>query len=303
MSKKIDLMIIGAEKSGTSSLSRYLSEHPEVAMHKQREMNYFLIEEEYKSGLDQAFISYYAPTLLERRKIVAKCVGIMDYSIGIERIYKHNPTMHLVAVLRNPITRAYSAYWYARRRAWENISTFEQAIELELRSDTVEVDSIRTKKNHFLRAYLRRGRYYEIVQNILERFPKNQVHLYLLEDLKANPYTVLSDVCSILDINQNFVAKTSKVHNKAAMPKSVLVARLLASHSIKKLVGYFIPANLKTSLKMKIEKINDRDFNIPPMSLETYQRLRFYYEPLNDKLSEKFNLDLSIWDLNNNLIQ
>lgn len=293
VNRKIDLMIFGAEKSGTSSLSRYLGEHPQVGMHSQREMNYFLIEEEFTMSFNSVLSQYYDATALGRERIAAKCVGLMDYAVGIRRLREHNPDMHLVAVLRNPVSRAYSAYWYARRRAWETAATFEEAIDREL-NDTAPAD-IRTKADHFRRAYLRRGRYCELLENVLQEFPKEQVHIYLMEDLKSQPQGILADVCAKLSVDSSFESKSYKVHNKAAMPKSVFLAKALGSRQLAKTVGYFLPKYLRKNIKARLERANEREFSVPLINPETLEMLMSYYKFHNDKLSLMFGLDLSAW--------
>lgn len=293
MNRRIDLMIFGAEKSGTSSLSRYLGEHPQVGMHSQREMNYFLIEEEFAMSFNSVLSQYYDATALRRERIAAKCVGLMDYAVGIRRLRGHNPDMQLVAVLRNPVSRAYSAYWYARRRAWETASTFEEAIDREL-NDTVSTD-VRTKADHFRRAYLRRGRYCELLDSVLHEFPKEQVHIYLMEDLKGQPQSILADVCASLSIDPGFESNSYKVHNKAAMPKSMLLAKALGSCQLTKTAGYFLPKQLRKSIKARLEKANEREFIVPPIKPETREMLQNYYKPYNGALMKMLNLNVASW--------
>ena len=131
----IQLMIVGAQKSGTSSLLRYLEQHPDMHTHPQPEMTFFLQDREYSRGYEWAFAKYFAGESdrddIANKQLIAKNVMVMHSPEVMQRIYEHNPDIHLVVLLREPVARAYSAYWWARRRGWENIKTYEEALAAE----------------------------------------------------------------------------------------------------------------------------------------------------------------------------
>ena len=130
MNQPIQLMIVGTQKSGTSSLLRYLAQHPDIHTHSQSEMTFFLQDHEYTRGYESAYAKYFAQCS-ENCKLIAKNVMVMYSHDIMQRIYQHNPKIHLVVLLREPVARAYSAYWWARRRGWENITSFEEALAAE----------------------------------------------------------------------------------------------------------------------------------------------------------------------------
>ena len=132
---KIQLMIVGAQKAGTSSLLRYLAQHPDIHTHAQPEMTFFLQAREYTRGYEWAFGKYFtgqnSHDEIQDKHLIAKNVMVMHSPEVMQRIYEHNPEIHLVVLLREPVARAYSAYWWARRRGWENIKTYEEALAAE----------------------------------------------------------------------------------------------------------------------------------------------------------------------------
>ena len=101
-----------------------------------------------------------------------------DYA-AINRLYQHNPKVYIILVLRNPVGRAYSAYWYARQIGWENIVSFNDAVWMppDRSTDPVAKRSI---------AYLDRGIYALHIKRILDIFPPEQVLILRFEDLKSN---------------------------------------------------------------------------------------------------------------------
>ena len=112
--KTIRLLVAGAPKAGSTSLLRYLSQHPGITTHSQPEMSYFVIDHEFDTGYDAALTKYF-PNAQPDSHLIAKHVHAMFSEDAEKRMLEHNPGMQLALLLRNPIQRAHSAYWYCRR--------------------------------------------------------------------------------------------------------------------------------------------------------------------------------------------
>lgn len=292
MTKSIQAMIVGAQKSGTTSLATYLAQHPNICTHKRTEMSYFIKSEEYKLGYKRAYSSYFSHCDCQDEKtiILAKNVGVMYWREATERLYNHNPDCKIFVVLRNPVDRAYSAYWYARRMGWENIQTFEEAIAAE---------SSRPKYfGSFARfAYLDRGVYDWQIENLINTFQKKNVHVFIFEDFKKNSRSVCKTIFDILDISSDHELSLDKQHNKSAMPQSKIIPKLiLGSNPIKKMFLNLVPKEFAWSLKSKILSANESTFSPPKMSPETKLNLIEYFSPHNLNLEKILQMDLSIWN-------
>jgi hypothetical protein len=141
----------------------------------------YFVHDEFKKGYDHVFQKYFGNNLNKGKILLAKHVMIMYSQEAVDRLHNHNPQMQIIAMLRNPIRRAYSAYWYARRMGWENIMTFEDAIKAEpyrLREGWLKWSNC---------AYLSNGEYYTHIVRLMKRFNEEQIHIYILEDMKNNP--------------------------------------------------------------------------------------------------------------------
>ena len=90
-------MIVGSQKSGTSSLLRYLAQHPEIYTHPQPEMTFFLQDHDYTRGYESAFAKYFSKCPQEKQ-LIAKNVMVMFSQEIMQRIYEHNPEIHLVVL-------------------------------------------------------------------------------------------------------------------------------------------------------------------------------------------------------------
>lgn len=173
-------LIVGAQRCGTTALYKSLVQHPGVlgaGLHKG--VHYF--DTNYHKGPDWYlghFPMYSTARRVGRRTGVMPITGeaspyYMFHPLAGERIAEHLPDVKLVAILRDPVERAYSAYTHERARGFET-ETFERALALE--PDRLRGEEERLRRNtryvslhHQHNAYLARGRYVEQLQR-LERF-------------------------------------------------------------------------------------------------------------------------------------
>ncbi len=302
--RKIQLMIVGAQKSGTSSLLRYLAQHPDIHTHAQPEMTFFLQTREYTRGYEWAFTKYFAgehtATEIEDKQLIAKNVMVMHSSEVMQRIYEHNPEIHLVVLLREPVARAYSAYWWARRRGWENIKTYEEALAAE--EARINEDWFKWRQC----AYQYNGIYYPHVKNLITQFGSSRVHCILTDDLKEDAAAVCQQLFNHIRVSTDFKPVIGERHNQAAMPRSerfnYLFTQFLASHNpLRKVIRKLLPDATAYKLRKTVLDWNDKlqnDANSTPLPLnpETQKRQMAYFKPFNEQLAELLGRDLSSWN-------
>lgn len=292
----IRLMIVGAAKAGTSSLTRYLGQHPSICIcicictHKQLEMNYFVVDKNYLQGYKKNYIRYFGNCKTEDVVILGKSVGIMYLREAVKRLHAHNPDVHVIAVLRNPVERAYSAFWYEKRMGRENLTTFEEAIEAD--KTRLREDSLNWR--HCV--YLDRGIYHSQIEALFDFFQKEQVHVFLFDDLKKDPVNVCRAIFKSVALD-DFVPDTGNRFNRAAIARSEKVARFLSlDNPAKRFVRYLIPDGIAYFLKKKIRNMNKKEFAPPPMNSETRALLIEFFKHHNEILGKMLGLDLSRWN-------
>ena len=300
---KIQLMIVGAQKSGTSSLLRYLAQHPDIHTHAQSEMTFFLQKREHTRGYEWAFAKYFAGERshdeIKDKYLIAKNVMVMHSLEVMQRIYEHNPEMHIVVLLREPVARAYSAYWWARRRGWENIKTYEEALAAE--ETRLNEDWFKWRQC----AYQYNGIYYPHVKNLIDLFGSNRVHCLLTDDLKENTETVCQQLFNHIGICSDFKPSIGKRHNQATMPRSegfnFLFTQFLASHNpLRKVIRKLVPDATAYKLRKAIFDWNEKpqtntNWTPPPLNPQTRERQIAYFKPFNEQLAELLGRDLSAW--------
>ncbi len=133
----------------------------------------------------------------------------MSHPFAPERAAELIPDARLVAVLRNPVDRAYSHWQHCVRTGRDDVTEFERALELEESRLAGEYERMRDRPREFPHAfgnysYALRGRYAEQLQRWLQLFPREQLLVVQSEHLRANPREVLAtEVCPYLGIESH----------------------------------------------------------------------------------------------------
>jgi len=249
----------------------------------------------YKLGYERAFRLYF-PRYSDGQLVVAKNVGLMDEKRALLRLRKHNPSVEVVVLLRNPVDRAYSAYWYARRMGWEPLECFEEALEAfpaRFADDSIRVRNCR---------YIERGKYVQHLKVLMEIFDRDQVAIFLTEDLRTRPRWVCRTLFERLGVDAEFVPDFSHLHNVGGVPKEAGAAhwmyRLRHGRYYELIVRRLLPKQWRFRLLSAWKGIGrrfGRVERIPPMSLETRRRLVELYRPYNEELGRLIGRDLTHW--------
>ena len=292
--KYIELMIVGSQKSGTSSLLRYLAQHPEIDTHPQPEMTFFLQDHEYRKGYEWAYTKYFSDSS-EELHLIAKNVMVMGSTERMKRIYEHNPEIHLVVLLREPVARAYSAYWWARRRGWENLKSFEDALDAEdtrLKDDWFKWRQCLYKFN---------STYYPLVNNMITLFGEEKVHCFLTDDLKTDAVSMCQTLFELIGVSTDFQPKVEQRYNEAAMPKSekfgFFFTQFLASRNpLRRAIRKLISDKAAYKLRNAVLDMNEKPFTPPPLNPNTRQQLVNHFKSYNDQLVTLIKRDLSHWN-------
>ncbi|HEX5151083.1 MAG TPA: sulfotransferase domain-containing protein [Parafilimonas sp.] len=253
MKNEIDLMIIGAQKAGTTSLNRYLSQHPKIYTHYTQEFGMFSSIENYEKGL-----AYYIDQCVsdERKKLdddfmfFAKTVGLMYKPELLNKLRGINPDIKVVLVLRNPIERAFSAFWYCKKNGLEPYDTFKDAIYVN--------DPGRFKNERFQLDcdYIGRSKYSVHLKNVYSIFPAENVKILLFEEMITDLNKYLNEICHFKQLDQ-FEFNTSIKYNEGGTPKSVFLSRLL-SPGKNTIFKNILSLKNRTKLKQVLKSSNSR---------------------------------------------
>ncbi len=203
-----DFFIIGAAKAGTSSLYRYIKQHPQVFMSPKKEPHFFSFDDQSKltkgpgDTIPQAVTNLEDYARLFESAPEGAVVGEASTSYlyrkeAPERIKTLVPEAKCIAVLRNPVDRAYSAYMHLVRDGRMPNKTFGDALAQEKERIADNWDPIW----HFVHV----GLYHEQLLRYYRYFPKDQIKVFLYEDFTSDPMGLVRQVFQFLGVDDAFI--------------------------------------------------------------------------------------------------
>jgi hypothetical protein len=193
---KVNFIICGTQKGGTSALDMYLRGHPEICMANKKEVHFFDNEGAFRADAPDytSYHSFFSPEL--RHKIVGEATPIyMYWRDAPQRIWQYNSDMKMIVLLRNPIDRAYS-HWNMERQRNAETASFWDAIRNE-----EERCREALPYQHRVYSYIDRGFYLEQLRRLWAYFPKKQVLVLRNEELQKNPDETLQKVFAFLGVS------------------------------------------------------------------------------------------------------
>ena len=197
-----DFLIIGTQRGGTTSLYNYLTEHPKIAPARVKEVHYFSVN--YGKGLDW-YRSFFPRTRGLRRRITGEASPYYifhPHSPG--RARELLPDVKLIALLRDPVARAFSHYRHEVGLGEEPLS-FEEAVAREDERIGPDVEKLALDPSyeghaHRHYSYIARGRYVEQLRNWTRAFPRERLLVLRSEDLFDDPRAVYSRTIDFLGL-------------------------------------------------------------------------------------------------------
>ena len=233
---------------------------------------------------DEEYLEYFSKH--KKKKIVGESSAeYLYYFNTAQNIYRFNPHMKIIIVLRNPINRAFSAYSDLKLKL-PNIGSFSQ--ELALENERI------SKSYHYKWHFKAVGMYYQQVKAYLEQFPRGQIKIILFEDFITDTSAVMKEVCEFLGINYSFYRGYNfEKHNFSGIPKNkVLSDWVNRRNPIKNLFKKLIPNSMRKKIKRRVNKVNLAKEN---MDAEIQIKLQQFYKNDIEQLEDIIKIDLSQW--------
>lgn len=180
-------LVIGAQKAGTTALYAWLRKHPGVTGPSWKEVNYF--DRRFTKG--ERWYRGNFPRAREGTVVLEASTGYLFHPLAPERVKALLPDVRLVALVRDPVSRAYSHYQHEVDLGREALS-FEEAVERENERMEGELERMLADPSYFSHAwwnytYLARGMYAEQLERWLAVFPEDQLLVVHSRDLATDP--------------------------------------------------------------------------------------------------------------------
>lgn len=236
-------LVIGGQRCGTTSLFKSLAEHPQIIRPAvEKGTDYFSLHSSQSLDWYRGHFPMDLPSRLRPGKSASAvafeaCTYYMFHPFALERIAEALPHIKLVAMLRDPVERAYSAYKHELARGFETETSFVRALELEDQRLDGETERMRSdpryeSHSHRHHAYQRRGQFAEQLERALTLFDSSQLHIIESERFFAEPAKEYARLLEFLELDP-FTHAHFDQHNArpgSAMPSSA--RRRLEEHYV-----------------------------------------------------------------------
>jgi hypothetical protein len=266
-----NFLIIGAMRSGTTSLARYLDAHPDVYLAPTKEVRYF--DRHHDEGLEW-YRSHFAGA--GDASLVGEATQTYLYDPqAMQRMAVTVPHARLIAILRDPVDRAYSHYWLNKAREREPLS-FLDALDAEPeRLARGDLDSL------YFYSYVDRGRYARQLERLEAHYERGCVLTLLFDDLRDHPDTTYDQVLRFLEARAFTPPNLGRAVNSYTAFRSVRLRRLARR----------LPGRARDA----VGRVNAHQEQYPPLEPAVRAEVAARFVEDNASLAARLGRDLSSW--------
>jgi hypothetical protein len=270
-------IVIGAMKSGTSTVANLIDEHPDGYLVPNKEVYFFDRDEIYARGTDWYRERFAGAT--GQRAVGEASPSYLLWPKALDRMREAVPDVKLIAILREPVARAYSHYGHERFYAREH-RTFAEAIDEELGGQPDAGAPF---------WYVERGRYLQQLRRVVERFPRSQLLVLLSEDLKRFPDETASEIFRFLGIDDTVrPSNVGEVVNPYRENRFPRAWRFMMRKRLWRWLGPLSGPAAQLFIRKGVAQ--------PPIDPAVKARLHAEFAGDNEALGEWLGRDLSSWD-------
>ncbi|MEP7129431.1 MAG: sulfotransferase [Chitinophagales bacterium] len=291
MTKKLpNFFIVGAPKAGTTSLYYYLKKHPEVFMSSIKEPNYFSYEETVKQNLYhkekgvgtlEEYLQLFETANGRHKAVGEASVSYLFYPSVPAKIKELSPDAKIIMSLRNPVDRAFSHYFMEHKLGYV--------------SESLENIVSKTSKHKFAhlwyQQYIELGLYYEQVKRYIDVFGKDNVRIFIYDELSDDMQGMILNVLHYLNIDPSFMPDLEGKYNTYSAPRNNFLRAIYSQKNLRLFARKIIPdhkveAIKKLFLTRKVKQVKHDD---------TVDRMQAIFKPDIMQLEKLINKDLSRW--------
>lgn len=310
-----NFFLIGTVKGGTTSLHRYLDQHPDIYLSPIKEINYFSKDDidpnhfakDYrhdiaidlpkylKQGMPHPVHIAHVTDEKDYLKLFSKAgnasaIGEMSLSYMLyentpKKIFETYPKAKIIAMLRNPADRAFSQYIMNLKQG--------KILENDFIKEIVQDDEQKIKGWGANHQYLMIGKYYDQLKRYYSLFPKEQIKIFLFDDYLKNPDSIVKEMFEFLGVDSQININTSEKANEGGVPKLKRINYFLNQSGLISWAKNNLPRNWRSTFKNLMYKTDKS--SIPTMTTEQRQFLINYYESDILQLEKLIERDLKSW--------
>lgn len=280
LKQELDFVIVGAQKSGTTSLFEYMRRHPELCVPNAKEAPYFSTDAEYRRMSWEAYLQATFPAADPRRRwgtITPQYMigGLSFAQEGSEqqrgdprtvpaRIHERCPGARLIAILRDPVERARSHHAMARYKLAQRGEQDERSFA-EVIIDLLEPEALAAARAcpRTSTGYITWGEYGRILTGYYEVFPADQILVLYTSELKSEPAAVMRRMFSFLGVDEAYlpdnlgtVYRPTRVERHIPWLNLDRVRADLAAHGSARAAWSLLPEGAQTGIEHSFGRLN-----------------------------------------------
>ena len=291
-----NFLIIGASKCGTTTLYDVARQHPDIFVSQKKELDFFSYQ--CDKGLAWYQNTYFHSALgYPARGEASPSYQGQAYTTAprIRDSYQGYP-VKMIAIFRNPVDRAYSAYWFWVKYTWENLP-FEEAIRAEREWLAAQPEALSFQPHD--RSYFTCGLYARLMRPYLACFPREQFLLLLTEELETDFAGTARKMYEFLGVDASF-APEPVVKNLAMQVRNRRLQEgiMNPADSLRKAARSALrifPTDLRERWKQWLVKGNLEQKRYPPMKEATRRELTEAYLEDISEMEALMDRDLTHW--------
>jgi Sulfotransferase domain len=284
--KKPDFFLVGAPRCGTTALYTYLEQHPEIFMSAIKEPQFFadFLGEHRRICNWSDYLNCFAGADLEKR-IGEASVAYLAAPNSAKDIKAFSPEARIIIMLRNPVDVMNSLYHLRRFSNLEDEPSFESALAADEHG-----------RRSYELTYRERVKFSEQVKRFIDIFGRDNIHIIIFDDFKADTALVYRNTLEFLDvrsdcrtsfpvINANRRARSKLLWKAVRQPPQLLRSTIhpLTSQRARSYLGRFL---------IRLNAVHEKR---PPIAPDLKSRLNIEVAPEVEKLSAVIGRDLSAW--------
>jgi len=294
-----NFLVVGAAKSGTTSLYNYLKQHPDIYMSPVKEPYFFsfineqvVLKGPHDAKTQEGIISDLNEykrlfSAVKNEKAIGECSNsyLYFYEKSSRNIKRFIPQCKIIIILRNPVERTFSHYTQHKMIGHENLS-FRNALEKEKERE------IAGWRWHY--QYIGQSMYYNQVKWYMENFGKENVRVFLFEELKNGPLKLMEEIFNFLKVSNFNISNYDKAFNISGEPRIKILHNLLINkenNNIKNISKIFP----KAYRRKVYDYIFKKNIGRIEMTKEDKQYLKVIFRDDIINLQSLINKNLSAW--------
>ena len=294
--RRPDFFIVGAPKSGTTAMARYLGDHPQIFMPAAKELHFFGADLDYRRRrpTQDEYLAAFTNARDAKRAGEASVGYIYSTRAPVE-IRAFSPEADILIMLRDPVQMVASQHAQELFMGQEEIEDLEAALAAE--PDRAAGRGIPPGCTQpYLLRYTWIARFADPVERWLSVFGREHVHVTIFDDFRRDTAGAYADVVRFLGCDPSFTAAFPIVNQRKSV-RNRTAQRVVRDppEALRTIARHLLPLGLRVRTRNALYRFNTRPSDHPPMSAALSARLRAEFAPDVRRLATLIDRDLSSW--------